>query len=166
MYFFLKMMIKIFSQLKWLPRRPLSHQRNSRTMPNTDTSFEMDAVHPLFPNADPAYRTPRGPQATVRAHATTHQVEFDNSHAEDGDSTGGIPPPRQAAQGSRPSNLDSARAQFWQVPPTRHSYPAPSNAPLPRFGNMRQHMDDSLQMGPLDDNGHYDDDDAIIPSKC
>ena len=59
--------------------------------------YEMDDVHPLFPNADPAYRTPRAPQITEKAHATTHQVEFDSSHAEEGVSPGGIPPPRQAA---------------------------------------------------------------------
>jgi hypothetical protein len=125
---------------------------DSRTMPTTDTSasrdyvgldhaqrktpFEMDDVHPLFPNADPAYRTPCAPQVTERAHATTHQVEFDSSHAEEGDSTGGIPPPRQAAQGSRPLNLDSRHAPFWPVPPPWNLYQAASNAPPPRIGNL------------------------------
>jgi hypothetical protein len=125
---------------------------NSRTMPNTDTSFEMDDVHPLFPNADPAYRTPRAPQVTERAH-----VEFDSSHAEDGDCTGGIPPPRQAPPGTRPPNLDSRRAPFHPVPPPRTLYQAASNAPT-----MRHHMDDSRGMGPLDDDGQYNDDDASL----
>ncbi len=56
---------------------------DSQTMPTTDTSAsrdsvgqdhaqpmssrEMDDVHPLFPNADPAYRTPREPQVPERA---------------------------------------------------------------------------------------------------
>ena len=130
---------------------------NSRTMPNTDTSFEIDDVHPLFPNADPVHRTPRAPQATERAHATTHQVEFDNSHAEDGDSTGGIPPPRQAAQGSRPPNLDSRHAPFHPVPPPRPSYRAASNAPT-----IRHHMDDSHGVGSVDGDGQYNDDDASL----
>ena len=123
---------------------------DSRTMPTTDTSasrdyvgldqaqrkspYEMDDVHPPFPNSDPAYRTPRAPQVTERAHTTTHQDEFDRSHAEEGDSTGGIPPPRQAAQGSRLPNLESRRAPFWQVPPPRNLYQATSNAPPPRIG--------------------------------
>jgi len=152
-----------------------SGSRDSRTLPTPGPSASqdyvgldqaqrkspsaMDDVHPLFPDADPTYRAPQVPE---NAHATTHRVEFDSSHAADGDHPGGIPPPRQAAQGSRPSNLDSARAPFWQVPPTRYSYPAPSNAPLPHIGNMRQHMDDSLRMDPLDDDGHYDDDDASL----
>jgi hypothetical protein len=125
---------------------------NSRTMPTTDTSFEMDDVHPLFPNVDPAYRTPRAPQVTERAH-----VEFDSSHAEDGDCTGGIPPPRQAPPGPRPPNLDSRCAPFHPVPPPRTSYQAASNAPT-----IWHHMDDSHGVGPLDNDGQYNDDDASL----
>jgi hypothetical protein len=151
---------------------------DSRTMPTTDASvsrdsvgldhaqrkspFGLDDVHPLFPHADPAYRTPRQPQMTERARVSTHQVEFDGSRDEAGDSTGPIPPPRQAAQGSRPPDLDSRRAPFWPVPPPRTSYQAGSYVPTPRIGNMRQHMEDSRGVGPLDDDGQYDDDDASL----
>jgi hypothetical protein len=122
----------------------------SRTMPNPDTSFEMDDVHPLFPDADPAYRTPRAPQVTERAH-----IAFDSSHAEDGDCTGGIPPPRQAPPGTRPPTLDSRRAPFHPVPPPWTLYQAASNAPT-----MRQ--DDSRGVSPLDDDGQYNHDDASL----
>jgi hypothetical protein len=158
---------------------------DSRTLPTTDTSasqdyvgldqtqrkspHEMDGsrdatvdVHPLFPNADLAYRTPREPQVPERAHATTHQDEFDNSQAEEEGSTDGILPPRQAAQGSRPPNLESRRLPFRQVPPPRNSYQATSNAPPPRIGNDRRHMDDSRRTGPLDNDGQYDDNDASL----
>ena len=119
-------------------------------------------VHPLFRNADPAYRTPREPQVTERAHTTTHQDEFDSSQAEEEGSTGGIPPPRQAAQGSWPPNLESRRSPFRQVPPPWNLYQAASNAPPPRIGTVWQHMDDSHRMGPLDNDGRYDDNDASL----
>jgi hypothetical protein len=161
---------------------------DSWTLPTTDTSASrdyvgldraqpksphgMDDVHPLFPNADLAIRTPCEPQVTERAHAPTQQDEFNSSHAEEEGSTGGIPPPRQAAQGSRPPNLESRRLPFRQVPPLRNLYQATSNAPPSRIGNVRQHMDDSHRTGPLDDDGQYDDDDAslggddCVPSEC
>ena len=107
---------------------------DSQTMPTTDTSAsrdsvgqdhaqpmssrEMDDVHPLFPNADPAYRTPREPQVPERAHATPQQDEINSSRDEDGGSVGGSTPPRQAAQGSR---LESRRTSFRPVPPLQTS---------------------------------------------
>jgi hypothetical protein len=144
---------------------------DSQTMPTTDTSasrdsvgrdhaqrtssWEMDDVHSLFPNADPAYRTPCEPQIPERAHATPQQDEINSSHDEDGGSVGGSAPPRQAAQGSC---LESRRTSFRPVPPLQTSYRVTSHAPPRSFGNMRQHMEDSCR----DNNGQYDDDDASL----
>jgi hypothetical protein len=136
--------------------------RDATVQANLASTHMLHDVHPLFPNADPAYRTPREPQVTERAQATTHQDEFYSSHAAEEGSTGGIPPPRQAAQGSWPPNLESRRSPFRQVPPPRNLYQAASNAPPPRIGTVRQHMDDSRRTGPLDNDGQYDDDDASL----
>ena len=143
-----------FDALRKLLDRPSDSNMtgNSRTMPNTDTSFEMDDVHPLFPNADPTYRTPRAPQVPERA-----PVAFDSSHDADGTCPGGIPPPRQAPPGPRPPNLDSRHAPFHPVPPPRPSYRAASNAPP-----IRHHMDDSHGVGSVDGDGPYHDDDASL----
>ncbi len=117
--------------------------RDATVQANLASTHMFHDVHPLFPNADPAYRTPCEPQVTERAQTTTHQDEFNSSHAEEEGSTGGILPPRQAAQGSWPPNLESRRSPFRQGPPPRNSYQATSNAPPLRIGNARQHMDDS-----------------------
>jgi hypothetical protein len=89
---------------------------DSPTMPPTDTSASWDAVgrdttqrtssqglddvHPLFPDADPAYRTPRETQVPARPHATRLQEDFARSQENNGDSVGGSTPPRPATQGS------------------------------------------------------------------
>ena len=133
---------------------------DSRMLPTTDTSASQDYVgldrtqrksphemecsqdatvdvHLLFPNADLAYRTPHEPPVTTRVHATTHQDEFDSSHAEEEGSTGGILPPRQAAHGSRPPNLESRHSPFRQVPPPQTLYQATSNAHPRALGMFR-----------------------------
>jgi hypothetical protein len=115
---------------------------DSQTMPTTDTSAsrdsvgrdhaqrtssrEMDDVHPLFPNADPAYRTPREPQVPESAHTTPQQDEIDSSHDEDGGSVGGSTPPRQAAQGScLESRLISAGSTSSDLIPGDFQCPTP-----------------------------------------
>jgi hypothetical protein len=115
----------------------------------------MDDVHLLFPDADPAYRTPWVPQVPERARAIPQQDEVDSSHDDNRGSVGGSTPPRQTAPGSC---LDSRRTSFWPVPPLQTSYWANSNAPPLSFGNIRYHMDDSRR----NNNGQYDDNDASL----
>ena len=110
----------------------------------------MNDLHPLFPNVDPAYRTTRVPQVPAMVHANTQQNVVDSSHVVVEESPGGISPPRQATQWSRPPNLESGRSLFWQDQPPQHLYQVNSNAPSPRTGNIRQHLDESRSMGPPD----------------
>ena len=138
-----------------------------RTLPTTDTSASPDDVgpdqawrksppeldgsqdataqanlndiHPLFPNVDPAYRTTRVPQVTERAHTNTHQNVIGSSHVGEEGSPGGISPPRQATQWSRLPNLESRRPPFWQDQPPRictRQPPMPHPRVLGMFGNI------------------------------
>jgi hypothetical protein len=141
---------------------------DSPTMPPTDTSASggrdttrrtssqgFDDIHPLFPDADPAYRIPRETQVPARHHATRPQDGFACSQEDDGDSVGGSTPPRQAAQGVR---SDSRCQSLRPVPPLQTSHRATSNAPPPHIGTMRQMLDDYSR----EDGGRHDDDDDSL----
>ena len=125
---------------------------DSTTMPPTDTSED---VHPLFPHADPAYRLPRETQVPAGQHATRPQDGFDRSQEADGDSVGGSTPPRPAAQSFR---SDSRHQSLRPVPPLQTSHRAPSNAPPPHIGTMRQTLD---EYGREDGGRHDDDEDSL-----
>jgi hypothetical protein len=133
---------------------------DSPTMPPTDTSASggrdttrhtssqgLEDVHPLFPDADPAYRLPRETQVPAG--------HYDRAQETNGDSVGGSTPPRQAAQGFR---SDSRRQSFRPVPPLQTSHRATSNAPPPHIGTMRQPLDDYNR----EDGGRNDDDDDSL----
>ncbi len=136
------------------------------TMPPTDTSTSggrdttrrtsshgIDEVHPLFPDADPAYRIPRGTRVPA---STRPQDVFAHSQEDDGVSVGGgSTPPRQAAQGFR---SDSHRPSMRPLPPLQTSHRETSNAPPPPVGTMRQTLDGYSR----EDGGrHNDDDDSL-----
>jgi len=99
-----------------MPTTDMSASRDSvgRDTTQRTSSRGLDDVHPLFPDADPAYRIPRETQVPARSHATRPQDEFARSQEDDGDSVGGSTPPRQAAQGFC---LDSRRQSIRPVPP-------------------------------------------------
>ena len=136
--------------------------RDATAKANLESTHTMNDIHPLFPNVDPAYRTTHVPHVPVMVQANTHQNVVDSSHVKVKESPGGISPPRQATQWSRPLNLESRGSPFRQDQPPRHLYQANSNAPSPRTRNVRQHIDESRHMDPPDDNIQYDDDDTSL----
>ncbi len=129
------------------------------TLELTDT---MNKPHPLFPNADPAYRITRVPQGPEVVQATTPQNVDDTSHVAVDDSPGGTSPHTQDNQWSRPPPMESQRSPFWQDQFPRNTYQAHPYAPPQRIGMIKQHVDESRRMGPPENNVRYDEDKASL----
>jgi hypothetical protein len=136
--------------------------RDATAKANLESTHTMNDIHPLFPNVDPAYRTTCVPHVPAMVQATTHQNVVNSSHVGGEESPDGISPPRQATKWFRLPNLESRRSPFPQDRPPWNSYQANSNAPSPRTGNVRQHLDESCRMGPPDDDVQYDDNNTSL----
>jgi hypothetical protein len=117
------------------------------TVESTDTTNDL---HPLFPNADPAYRTTRVPQRPEVVHDTTPHNVADNSHVVVDDSPDGTSPPKQNNQWSWPPPMESRRSPFQQDQFPRNPYQAHPYVPTQRNGTIRQHLDESRRMGPTE----------------
>ena len=98
------------------------------------------APHPLFPHADPIYRTARGPPGT------------DDTPSDD---------PLAAAHGTRPPPVDTQRSPFRQDQPPRNHYMANPSASTIRLGTRTQ-LDATRRSGYMGPAGPADDDDESL----
>jgi hypothetical protein len=130
------------SQRKSLPE--LEGRRDVTAKATLESTDTMNKPHPLFPNADPAYRIKRVPQGPEVVQATTTS------------------PPTQDNQWSRPPPMESQRSPFWQDQFRRNTYQAHPYAPPQSTGTIKQHVEESRRMGPPEKDVRYDEDEASL----